>query len=337
MKKYSCFESPLKVFGLPFFEENKKLERLPEEIRKKLPSLEFFGKRCFGARLCFRTNTKKLRLTAELETLSYDIGMSIFACQSFIVTSGNRPYPKFVGRLRPHGYDEMNLNEEFNLSGEMQDITVWFPRNEAIKNISVEIDDSAVISSPTPYKHPPMLFYGSSITEGGHAEKPCNTYVSILSNLLDADFYAMGFSGSAHGEPEMAEFLAQIPASVFIMDYDHNSTVEELDARHENFYKTVRRHNPLLPVVMINRPLFEERGDYDRRKQIIMRTYQNALSAGDKNVYFIDSENFFPPEIKSLCTTDDTHPNDFGFYIMAKNIYPVLSEILHEGTNAKWI
>ena len=34
MKKYSCFESPLKVFGLPFFEENKKLERLPEEIRK---------------------------------------------------------------------------------------------------------------------------------------------------------------------------------------------------------------------------------------------------------------------------------------------------------------
>lgn len=329
MKKYSCFDSPLKIFGLPFFEENKKLERLPEEIRKKLPSLEFFGKRCFGARLCFRTNTKKLRLTAELETLSYDIGMSIYACQSFIVTVGSRPLPKFIGRLRPHDYSEKSLEEEFTLSGEMQDITVWFPRNETVKTVSVEIDNDAFIEAPTPYTHPPMLFYGSSITEGGHAEKPCCAYTSLLSNWLDADFYSMGFSGSAHGEPEMAEFLSKIPMSVFILDYDHNSTVEELDVRHENFFKIIRAENPDLPIVMLNRPLFEERGDYDERRKIIKRTYRNAVSNGDKNVFFIDSEGFFPTDLRQQCTTDDIHPNDFGFYLMAKNIYPTLSTILN--------
>ena len=36
MKKYTCFDEPIKVFGVPFFEEKKKIERLPEELRVKL-------------------------------------------------------------------------------------------------------------------------------------------------------------------------------------------------------------------------------------------------------------------------------------------------------------
>ena len=328
MKKYSYLDTPVRVFGLPFFVKNKKLERLPEDIRQKLPSLGFFGRRCMGARLAFRTNSKKLKVTLEFETLSFDIGMSIYACQSAIVTTGHRPTQTFLGRVNPPDYETKTAEREFELSGEMQDITIWFPRNEIVRDIFFEIDDDAQTEAPTPYKFAPMLFYGSSITEGGHADKPNDAYASLLSDWLDADFYDLGFSGSAHGEPEIAEFIAGIPMSVFVMDYDHNSPVEELRKNHEPFFETVRKKNPELPIVILNRPVFVKDSEYFERRKIVKSTYENAVSRGDKNVFFIDSVDFFTDETVSLCTTDNTHPNSFGFYIMAKRIYPVLLDIL---------
>lgn len=328
MKKFTYKDAPVKVYGLPLYEKNGILERLPEDVREKIPNLAFLGRRCTGARLGFRTNSTHLKVTVEFDTLSFDIGMPIYSCQSAIIVRGNRPHQNYVGRICPRDYETKIAEGEVLLSGEMQDITIWFPRNEVIKDFYVEIDDDAEIEAPTPYKYGPILFYGSSITEVGHADKPNHGYTSLLSDWLDADHINLGFSGSAHGEPAMAEFIADIPMSVFVFDYDHNSSVEELEANHEPFFKTVREKNPQLPVVMLNRPIFEKEGDYAKRFEIVKRTYDNAVANGDKNVYFVNSKTFIPDDVKAICTTDDTHPNNFGFYFMAKALYPVLKDIL---------
>ena len=223
MKTFNYSDSPLKVFGLPFYEKNGKLERLDDDMIKQLPNLDFFGKRCAGARVAFRTDSKKLTVSLELETLSPDVGMSRYACQSLIVQSGTHTNPKFVGRVVPCDYETKNASRDFELSGEMQDILIWFPRNEIVKNISVSVDDNAVIAEPTPYKYDRVVLYGSSITEMGHCDKTTNSYPALLSSWLDCDICDMGFSGSAHGEPEMARILAGLKMSAFIMDYDHNS------------------------------------------------------------------------------------------------------------------
>ena len=56
--------------------------------------------------------------------------------------------------------------------------------------------------------------------------------------------------------------------------------------------------------------------------------YLNAKNAGDKNVYFVDGETFFGDEDRHLCTIDRCHPNDLGFYRMAKTILPVMKKML---------
>ena len=64
------------------------------------------------------------------------------------------------------------------------------------------------------------------------------------------------------------------------------------------------------------------------RKAIIMETYQKAVSEGDRNVYYIDGESFFKNDPdKELCFIDTVHPNDLGFYKMAKKIYAKMKEI----------
>ena len=63
------------------------------------------------------------------------------------------------------------------------------------------------------------------------------------------------------------------------------------------------------------------------RREIVYKTYQEAVEAWDKNVYFIGGEKLMELA-KGEGSVDYTHPNDFGFYSMARAVSEVLKEIL---------
>jgi hypothetical protein len=67
---------------------------------------------------------------------------------------------------------------------------------------------------------------------------------------------------------------------------------------------------------MMSRPKYNLDSDGIKRRAIIEKTYNNAVSNGDKNVYFISGS-----ELVSMCkgeeSVDGGHPTDFGFYSMA--------------------
>ncbi|MBQ2881244.1 MAG: hypothetical protein IJE40_03150 [Clostridia bacterium] len=334
MKMYKYNEKPLEVHGIPHFEKHGKLERLPEDVRIKVPSLSFLGIRTPGARLCFRTNSTKITVRIEFETMNFDHGMSMKAAQSANVLIGERKKARFAGLVSPKNYNEKIAENTFEKSGDFEDVTIWFPRNEVISDISVSIEDDAEIESPSPYKYPPMLFYGSSITEGGCACRVTNAYNAIISQHLDADYYNFGFSGCAKGELALADYINTIPMSIFVMDYDHNApTVEHLAATHEPFFKRIRENNPDLPIVLMTRPNFDNDITAFERREIIKNTYKNAVDSGDKNIYFIDGETFFGNTDREFCTNDGCHPNDLGFYRMASVVEPVIKKILEEKYN----
>ena len=333
MKEYTYKDSPIKVFGIPHFEKHKTLTRLPDEVIKKVPSLEFLGRRPMGARLGFRTNSERFTVKIEFETLSVDIGMSIYACQSAYVFVGERPTSRYLGLVNAYNYETKVCERTFTKSDKTEDVTIFLPRNEILKNVWIYIEDDATIEPPTPYKYSkPMLFYGSSITEGGIACNVCNGYNAMISRHLDADYYNLGFSGNAKGELEIADFINTIDISLFVYDYDHNApTVEHLKATHEPFFKRIREKQPSLPIVMITRPHANHGEDELARKAVVRATYENAIKNGDKNVYFIDGESFFKNDPdKELCFIDTIHPNDLGFYKMTKVIEPVIKKILEK-------
>ena len=329
MKIYSYKDKPIEVHGVPFFEKTGKLERLPESVRKAVPSLEDLGRRCPGARLCFRTNSPKIVLKMTLGTLNWDIGMSIYDCQAANVMIGERQHARFAGLLHPENYETMVCQREFLKDSSMEDVTIWFPRNEVVADFTIAIEDDAQIEAPTPYKYPPMLFYGSSITEGGCCCRVTNVYSAIISQHLDIDYYNLGFSAGAKGELEIADYINTIPISIFVYDYDHNApSAEHLRKTHEPFFKRIREKNPTLPIVIMTKPDFDYDPEAPERREVIFNTYQNAVDAGDTNVYFIDGQTFFGNQDRHFCTCDCCHPNDLGFYRMAQTLEPVIKGIL---------
>ena len=330
MKTYTIYDKPLKVYGLPFFYETGRLARIPDELIKKIPNLWHLGLRCVGARVAFKTDSPTFTVKVSLKTLSVDIGMAIFAAQSAQVMVGERENARHLGVVNPPDYDTKVFEKTFNKSSELEQVTVYFPRNEQIEMIEISIEDGTVITEPTPYKYEkPIVFYGSSITEGGCACNSTNAYSAILSRWFDFDFYNLGFSGNARGEIEMADYINTLDMSAFVFDYDHNApTVEHLMKTHKPFFDRIREVHPDIPILMMTRPAQVYTEDFKARRQVVKATYEAALAAGDKNVYFIDGETFFGETDRNLCAVDNTHPNDLGFFRMATTIRPILKQML---------
>ena len=218
------------------------------------------------------------------------------------------------------------------------DYTINFPLYDGVKELYIALKKDAHVSAPAPYTvEKPVVYYGSSITHGGCASRPGNTYEAFISRNLDADYINLGFSGSAKGEFAMAEYIATLDMSVFVMDYDHNTPSEQnLLETHEPFFKAIRAAHPTLPVIFVTAPNtrlsgnvnYAGRGRLYTRRNIIRRTYENALIAGDTNVYFIDGFDLFAGEDWDACTVDGTHPNDLGFFRMSQVIGKMVKKAL---------
>ena len=330
---YNVKDTPSFVFGVPNFDKARVFERVSFEVRQMLPSLSFLGRRTPGARVAFKTDSPWFKIIIELETLSLDIGMSIYSSQSALVYLGKRQDSKLLGLVNPSNYETRKFEKRFEKGEGVDEITVFLPRNEIIKSVEIEIEDGYTLDAPTPYKYSvPVLFYGSSITECAHAANACASYINLCSRHLDFDYINFGFSGSCKAEDEMANYINTLDFSVFVYDYDHNaSSVDYLRKTHEEFFKKIRNAHPGVPIIMISRPTANFDDDARARRDIVKATYENALADGDKNVYFVDGESFFKDFAdKNVCFTDTIHPTDLGFYKMAEAIEPMLKIALGE-------
>ena len=149
----------------------------------------------------------------------------------------------------------------------------------------------------------------------------------MITRRLRIDHINLGFSGSARAEDSIAEYIASLDMSLFVYDYDYNApTVEHLRNTHEKMFKTIRAAHPTIPVVMLTRPkMFLTEAEVERR-EIVYATYQRARDSGDTNVYFLDGAT-----LMSLAdnegTVDGCHPNDLGFFSMAKVLGDLLETI----------
>ena len=337
MKYYNITDAPLKVYGLAVTDAvNRHFWKLPQEMLEKMPQYDFLGRRAAGGRVRFCTNSKRLLVHMTLEQTKEDINIPLSGSAGADIYLGRGVESRFLGYIAPdrHVKEEITVEKIFEMRGEMELVTINLPRNDHLLVMEIGVEDDAnVLEAPAYTFEAPIVFYGSSITEGGCASRVGNSYTSIVSRWLDADYYNYGFSGSACGEQDFAEFIASLQGiGALVFDYDHNAkNVQELYETHEAFFKVVRAAHPDLPVLMMSKPdTDKDNVDAVERKQVICNTYLNAKSVGDEKVWFLDGGTFFGERGRAECTVDGCHPNALGFMRMAEKVYPVLREMLSE-------
>ena len=96
---------------------------------------------------------------------------------------------------------------------------------------------------------------------------------------------------------------------------------------YRSLINAIREKNPDLPILMMTRPEYYLDEDEQARLQVMLNTYNNAIAAGDQNVYYIKGPDLIE-SVRESALVDGGHPNDSGFVSMAHVVGNKLKEIL---------
>lgn len=323
---YDVDAAPFKVFGL--LRDEVSYRRLPSNVAEATSEkVAALAHNTAGGRVKFSTTSKRIAIRASMLSVCRMPHMSFVGIHGFDMYVNGVYTNTFTPPLDiSDGYESMAT-----LSGnEKKEILINFPLYNSVAHLEIGLDEGCEVDVGVGYKYEkPVVFYGSSITQGGCASRPGTCYPAILSRALDFDYINLGFSGSGRAEIAISEYIASIDMSVFVMDYDHNApSVEYLAETHSRLFNTVRRAQPELPIIMMSRPKYYLTELEVERRKIIKATYEAAVAAGDKNVYYIDGQTLMSEDIRNEGTVDNCHPTDLGFYSMAMRIMPILKDAL---------
>ena len=333
----------VKIYGLYWFNEDRRYHRLSKELDDVLPTLEgsvdVLAGNSSGGIAAFYSNTNILKIKVKL---------------SFKFHMGHMPYTGQAGFDLYIGSDYQNMkfyrtsNFDFNkteyeftffnhesLSSEKKLYVLNFPLYATVEEVLIGVNPSATV---TPCRNlfndnSKIVFYGTSITQGGCASRPGMSYTQILSRMLGVECLNYGFSGNGKGHIEIAEALSSIEnVKMFVLDYEANATFDRLKATLDNFVKCLRKKYPNVPIVIISKiPMYLEFHDESyivNEKKI--RNYQKnyVKKSNDKNLYYVDGAKVLGKTNVSEKTVDGCHPTDYGFMSMAEYLYPIIRKIL---------
>ena len=352
LRYYNVLEGQFSLHGL--YEPCKlgKFTRMPDAYRDNEAICE--GTRelihcTAGGRIRFATDSPYVAVLVELESIvrvGHMAATGHSGVDFLICKRGQQDYA-FKKVAMPKGFSEDEHRfykgflrfEDFDSYAE-HEVMLTLPLYNGVRAVYVGLQDTASIFAPVPYRvEKPVYFYGASITQGGCASRPANNYPNFLSRWLSCDFVNLGFSGSAAGEPEMAEYLATREASAIVLDLDMRKREPEVFlATFEPFYRKIRSINKDVPIIAmsfpkypkIHHPVTSNYRDHVFSNRVIMDTCLKAWAEGDEKIWYLDGETMFGDMDQEACTVDYSHPNDLGFYRMAQALLPLLKRALEQ-------
>jgi hypothetical protein len=217
-----------------------------------------------------------------------------------------------------------------------REFLLYLPLYNGVKSVAIGLPESAKLSKADAYpagRNKPVVFYGTSITQGGCASRPGMVHTAILGRRLGYPVVNLGFSGNGQMETDVGQFIAEIDAAVFVIDCLPNLSAEQVKLRTEPLVRQLREKHPDTPILLVEDrtysdavlvPAKRQRNDSSRRE--LRAAYERLQKAGVKGIHYLEGENLLGDDNEG--TVDSSHPTDLGFFrqanVMEKAIRPLL-------------
>lgn len=212
---------------------------------------------------------------------------------------------------------------------------LYLPLYNGVESVEIGIPKGASIWKPKARRSglKPIVFYGTSITQGGCASRPGMVHTAILGRWLDAPVVNLGFSGNGRMEAEVATLMAEIDSSVFVIDCLPNISAGDVTTRTEPLVKILRKAHPTTPIVLVEDRSYTDSFFLASKRQrnltsrvALMAVFERLKKAGDANLHYISGEDLIGDDGEG--TVDSSHPTDLGFLRQSEAFMKVLRPIL---------
>jgi len=336
------YEEPMRLLGFNWFDKYHRYHRLPDDLPDEVTQFPDGVKTIVpkencgaftlslntaGGQVRFRTDSGSFQIKGRHSAISRmdhmpDTGRGGF--DLYLKCGGTW---KFFGVTRM-AHDKLEFSAELlaGLKHEMRDVIINFPLYNGVDALAIGLDEDAALEAPAPFADErPIVWYGTSIQQGGCASRPGMCSSNIVSRWLDREVINLGFSGNGRGEPEIAAMLADVKnPGLYIIDYTWNVNADCLKATLPGLLDIIRAKHPETPILLMGPtpgrilyPEFNNSGLEDKNN--VMRAEAcRRIQAGDRHFAYFDALHNALGDDFCECTVDGVHLTDLGFYRLSQ-------------------
>ena len=326
-------DTRLTVNGLAWFkEEAPSLRRLPTRLKATFPPKVWaLAAAPSGGRIRFTTDSLTVGVVAQGPAGTTPVHVTAIANAGFDLYADG----VYMGSVAPDAHGEIKHQWTVGKEPKLREITLYLPMGRTIDVKEIVLKSGATVTPPRPYAvDRPVVYYGSSITQGIAASNPGVIYQAILSSWMNVDFVNLGFSGNGFGEPALAEAVAEVEASCYVVDYWANPTTTLYRDTLPKFIEVLRAKHPRTPIVVTG-PYYNpseevpgEAGERQFEKRVVARELVEARRReGDTQIFHVDGLEMLSKD-QSDGLVDGRHANAMGFYFCARGLEPHLRSVL---------
>ena len=205
-----------------------------------------------------------------------------------------------------------------NMSPDFKEYKLFLPLYDGVTKLEIGIDNNASIKKATPNPLKPIVFYGTSITQGGCASRPGMAHTNIISRKLDVDCINYGFSGNGRMEMPIVELISDIDAHFYVIECLQNMDSEQVSERVKPLVDMIRTNHPFTPIVLVENMMYTMAFlDQTIKTRLIQENaalkneYDKIIKSGIPNIFYIkDNKDFL---LDNEGTVDGVHLTDLGF------------------------
>lgn len=325
--------------------------RLPASMQGKVRKAVWdLGQNSSGIAVRFRSDSKCIG--AKWELLN-NFGMAHMAATGVkgldLYALGDDNQWHFAGTAQPNGKVSSNVFIR-KMDGRMREYLIYLPLYDGVTSLEIGIDSTASLLMPENPDLLPLsaenpaegaiLVYGTSVTQGGCATRPGMSFTSILERKLHRQTINLGFSGNGRMDGIIAEAIARVPASVYVIDCLANCTYDIIRDSTEYFIRTIAEANPQTPILMLSNYCYpyhwldaQFREDAAKENALWKEFCDRLRKEGYKNIRYIDlysdcnmKKSAIGPDHEG--TVDGVHMTDLGFLRYAETLLPYLEKAL---------
>lgn len=304
--------------GVAESEKESPYDRLPASYKNKVRKPVWdLSKNSAGISLRFNSNSSSVKVKWALlndTKMNHMAETGIKGVDLYCKVNGIWTY---VNTGRPTA-KENEASLISGLSPAEREFKLYLPLYDGTTKVEIGLESGSTITKPAADKKLPIVFYGTSILQGGCASRPGMVFTSIISRKLNVDCINFGFSGNGRMDPPMAELISGIKASYYVIDCLPNMTAKMVTDSVIPLAKTIRSKNPNTPIVFVEnveytRTIFQASllNSMNEKNQALRTEFDKLVKGGMKDLIYISAAGSIGTDYEG--TVDGTHLTDLGY------------------------
>ena len=296
-------------------------DRLPPQAEEVVTKMVWqLSHHSAGICVRFITNSKTIKATWDGGGAMCHMAATGNSGLDLYQKRGDRWVFKGVGKPRT---EITTVQLAANLPATPTEYLLYLPLYNDVTELLIGVEKDATLEKAPARKNQPIVFYGTSITQGGCAARAGMCYTAILGRWLDREVINLGFSGSGKMELPMADLCGELDSALYVLDCLPNLTTEMVKTRVVPFVKKLRQLRPDTPILLAE----NENLKSDHSQNVALHeAFAKLTSENVRNIHLLKCGGVL--ERRENGTVDGVHPTDLGFLWMAEKYEPAMRELL---------